>query len=237
MKVLRCLIVDDESLARAQLRALLEEVDAIEIAGEAANLQEALAAIANHQPDLVFLDIKMRGGGGFEILDRLEDPPAVIFVTAHDHFAVRAFEVNALDYLLKPVSLERLKVAIDKFRQQPAAANLPALQNDDLAFIRLGSSGQFTAVQDILFIRSNGHYSEVCCANSPIRLVRQSFRSWLTRLPEAMFAQLDRGLIVNRTRIKRFIANSKGAEVFFDGHDELVDVGSTASRRLRELNQ
>jgi two-component system LytT family response regulator len=228
------MIIDDEPLARLQLRALLEEEPDIRILGEAGHLQEAIPAIKQLQPDLLFLDIKMRGGGGFEILANLSDPPAAIFVTAHDDFAIRAFEVHALDYLLKPVSPTRLREAIRRVKDQPSKA-LPAFEEEDLAFVPLGSSGQFAAVRDILFIKASGHYSEICCVGQKKRIVRQAFREWSDRLPPALFSQLDRGLIVNLSQLSSFTASSIGAEVLFSGSDEHLEIGNTAAKRLRKL--
>jgi len=108
---LSVLIVDDERLAREKLRGLLKRHWNVRIAGEAKNSAEAEEMIREVRPDLVFLDIQMPGGSGFDLLERLEDPPFIVFVTAYDQFAIRAFEVNALDYLLKPVDPERLEGA------------------------------------------------------------------------------------------------------------------------------
>lgn len=234
MKPLQCLIVDDEPLARAQLRAMLEAEPGVHVLGEAGHLKEAVSAIGALRPDLVFLDIKMRGGGGFEILDALENPPAVVFVTAHDDFAVRAFEVNALDYLLKPVAPERLRASLGRIRQS-SARPVSALEEGDLAFIPLGASGHFAAVRDILYICSSGHYSEVVLANGSRRLVRQPFRDWADRLPASLFSQLDRGLIINLGRVAGCTQATRSAVLTFDGVAETLTVGHAASRRLREL--
>jgi two-component system, LytTR family, response regulator len=234
MKPLQCLIVDDEPLARAQLRAMLEGESGIQVLGEAGHFNEAVAAIRSLKPDLVFLDIKMRGGGGFEILEALEYPPAIVFVTAHDDFAIRAFEVNALDYLLKPVAAERLRATLERIREQSAPA-ASALEESDLAFIPLGASGHFAAVRDILYIRSSGHYSEVVLSNASKRLVRQPFRDWVERLPATHFSQLDRSLIVNLGRIVSCSHASRSAAIIFEGSSEALSVGHAAAKRLREL--
>jgi two-component system, LytTR family, response regulator len=234
MKPLQCLIVDDEPLARAQLRAMLEMEPGIHVLGEAGHFKEAVATIRSLKPDLVFLDIKMRGGGGFEILEALEHPPAVVFVTAHDDFAIRAFDVNALDYLLKPVSPERLRATLERIREQ-SAPSAHALEEDDLAFIPLGASGHFAAVRDILYLRSSGHYSEVILANASKRLVRQPFRDWVERLPASRFSQLDRSLIVNLARIISCSHTSRSAVIVFEGSSETLSVGHAAAKRLREL--
>src|SRR5215467_13137811 len=117
---MKAVLIDDEALARRELRRLLAEFSWLEIVGEAANIDEAEGRIEALSPDLLFLDIKMPGGSGFDLLARLERVPRVIFTTAHDEHAVRAFEVNALDYLLKPVEPERLAAALLKVRDTAA---------------------------------------------------------------------------------------------------------------------
>ncbi|MCC7391964.1 response regulator [Candidatus Sumerlaeota bacterium] len=121
MKI-RLLIVDDEPLARERARRLLDRAQDIDIVGECANGTEAFAAIEKLQPDVVLLDINMPGLDGLRLVEALDDPPAIIFATAHDHHAVQAFELEAADYLLKPFSAERLKRALDRVRQQFALA-------------------------------------------------------------------------------------------------------------------
>ena len=111
---MRTLIIDDERLARKELIGLLAHYDEVEIIGECSNAQEAIEMISKEQPDLIFLDVQMPGMNGFEMLQQLEYLPQVIFVTAFDEYAMKAFEVNALDYLLKPVETDRLKEAIQK---------------------------------------------------------------------------------------------------------------------------
>ncbi|MEO7733217.1 MAG: response regulator, partial [Kofleriaceae bacterium] len=118
---MRVLIIDDERLARSELRRLLGAHPELEIVGEARNADEALDQIARFAPDLVFLDVRMPGCDGFELLERLDDAPAVIFTTAFDQYALRAFEVSALDYLVKPIRPDRLAAALAK-----AAARIPA---------------------------------------------------------------------------------------------------------------
>jgi two-component system LytT family response regulator len=114
---LRVLIVDDEPLARARARRLLEDIGGVGIAGEAGSAEEARRAIATIRPDLLLLDIQMPGEDGFALLESLEPRPAVVFITAFDHYAVRAFEENAVDYLLKPFRRERLAEALDRARR------------------------------------------------------------------------------------------------------------------------
>lgn len=236
MKPLTCILVDDEALARRQLRALLESRGDMEILGEASGVDAAIEAATRLQPQLLFLDIQMRGRDGFEVLAGLREPPAVIFVTAHDEHALRAFEVNAVDYLLKPVDEERLARAIGRLRRAEGEAT-PAgpLGEDDSALLPLGASGHFVAVGDILFVEADGHHCRVGLAGGGSRMVRQAFRSWGERLPAAMFEQLDRGLIVNRRRIRAFERGGVGGRVILDGADAPLEIGASAAKRLEDL--
>lgn len=236
MKPLTCLLVDDEPLARRQLRALLESHGDIEILGEAGGVEAAIEAADRLRPQLLFLDIQMRGRDGFEVLAGLREPPAVIFVTAHDEHALRAFEVNAVDYLLKPVDEARLSRAIAKVHDrsgQPPEGG--ALAEDDRALLPLGASGHFVAVGDILFVEADGHHCRIGLAGGVIRMVRQAFRSWVERLPATLFEQLDRGLIVNRRRIRAFERGGAGGSVSMDGAETPLEIGASAAKRLEDL--
>ena len=234
MKTINCLLVDDEPLARVQLRGLLEPEPGVRIAGEAGRMHEALELTARLKPDLLFLDVSMIGGGGFEILAALPDPPAVVFVTAHDQHAVRAFEVNAVEYLLKPVDAERLKVSLERVRNRSEAVPQP-LEEDDMALLPLGASGHFVPVREILYIQADGHYSRVVLADGKHHLIRLAFHSWAERLPTAMFWQLGRGLIINRSRITSCSHATRSSELRFEGGAAPLVLGTAASKRLRAL--
>jgi two-component system LytT family response regulator len=236
MKPLTCILVDDEPLARRQLRALLEAGGQVEILAEAGGVDAGIEAARRLRPELLFLDIQMRGRDGFEVLAALPEPPAVIFVTAHDAHAVRAFEVNAVDYLLKPVDEARLARALARVRDRSGEApEGGALGEEDTALLPLGASGHFVAVGDILFIEADGHHCRVGLADGGIRMVRQSFRSWGDRLPAAMFEQLERGLIINRRRIRSFEHGVTGGRLTLEGAAAPLDLGASAAKRLEDL--
>jgi two-component system, LytTR family, response regulator len=156
---MKAMIVDDEPLARRELRRLLAEFPWVEIVAEAGNVAEAAAAIEANAPELLFLDIKMPGGTGFDLLARLEHVPRVIFTTAYDEHAVRAFEVNALDYLLKPVEPERLAGALARARAPapaPAAPRQPHIV--ERLFIRDGARCWFVPLHEVSLIVAEGNY-------------------------------------------------------------------------------
>jgi len=155
MRLLRCLLVDDERLARVELSALLQEVGGCTIVGEAANAEEAVKLTTSLKPDVLFLDINMPQTDGFELLKLLEAPPIVVFVTAYDEFAVQAFSVQAYDYLLKPVRPERLAATIARLQEQLAASP------DERIFLPHANGGRFVALSEIVLVRAYDHYVRI----------------------------------------------------------------------------
>ncbi|MDP1821889.1 MAG: LytTR family DNA-binding domain-containing protein [Archangium sp.] len=189
----RALIVDDERLARVALRGLLEDHGGVEVVGEADSVAAARQRIAELHPDLIFLDVQMPGGAGFELFqDKLE--AKVIFCTAWEQYAVRAFEVNALDYLVKPIQPEHLDRALG--RVAPLEAQRP-LGLEDLVALRESQALRFASVRDITFIQAADDYSEVHLANEPTALVDVTLRRWEERLPTQDFVRIHRSSLVN----------------------------------------
>ena len=209
--------------------------------GEASDKASALADIAKLRPELLLLDIQMPGGGGFELLNALEDPPGVIFVTAHDRHAIRAFEVNALDYLLKPVSPERFARAVERavrlIRAGAPAASCGGQRLDasDVAMMEIGGSGHFVAVDQILCVESEGNYTRVSTAEGKHLIARQTMKHWVDRLPPKMFVQLDRGLIVNRQSVRSVDFSARSAVVALGQGACKLHLGQAAASRLREI--
>ncbi len=197
------LIVDDEPPARAELRRLLGVHNGVAVVGEAGDADAAVSLIAQHRPDLVLLDIELGGATGFDVLAKVEQPLEVIFVTAYDQYAIRAFEVSALDYLLKPVRPERLAAALSRGRAGSVPDSMAApLQPDDHLFVPLQRSWAFVRVADVAFIRAEGNYSRVVIRSGEEALVRRSIREWMQRLPRA-FVQIHRAAIVNVDHVER----------------------------------
>jgi two-component system, LytTR family, response regulator len=244
MKSIRCLIVDDERLARQVMHDLLAAHPDFQIVAEASDLAEATQGVRLHRPDVVFLDIQMQGGDGFQLLDALApDLPFVVFVTAYEQHALRAFEVNALDYLLKPVEPARLAAAIERLRQrmsaaaapEPASVASPRLLDEDHVLLPLGNSGCFAPVRDILHVTAQGKYSVVRLCDGREVIVRQTLASWIARLPAGLFASLDRSCLVQCGRIQRANFTALGAILGFDSPSCELTLGRTAAQRLRGL--
>jgi two-component system LytT family response regulator len=209
---MKALIVDDERIARQELRRLLAEHPEIEIAGEARNGDEALKAIAQLAPDLVFLDIQMPGMTGFELLDRMEDVPQIIFTTAYDEYAVKAFEVNALDYLMKPIAPERLAGALRKVRTMTAAmkAARSATKQLERVFVRDGERCWIVRVDEIYLLESEGNYTRLyfgrTAGDAARPMIPKSLSALEQRLDPAVFFRAGRKHIVNLKWIDR-VAN------------------------------
>lgn len=241
MKPVRCLVVDDERLARRHVLRLLAGRMDVEVVGEAATRAEALRAVEASRPNLLILDVMMPGGGGFEILDALPEPPQVVFVTAHDRYAVRAFDVRALDYLLKPISADRFGAAMDRAIAAIAAKGDDHLgrprpsRPDDTTLVEVGRSGDFVAVEDILAIEAEGNYTRLATEEGRPILVRQAMRHWLECLPREGFVQLDRSIVVNVRRIRSMEAAVRASVIVLGDRAYRIRLGAAATARLREV--
>ncbi len=200
MKKLKSIIVDDESLARDDLKRLLTSVPDIEVKGEAGNLEDAEKLCVTEEPDLIFLDIQMGNENGFDLLPKLQNKTAIIFVTAYDDFAIKAFEVNALDYLLKPVSEKRLRQALEKIT---SAAWKDVIQKksfsvNDSVFLKLDNRYHFVKVHRIKYISSADDYSEIKLSGEERgKLTNKTMNEWEERLPAEIFRRIHRFTIVN----------------------------------------
>ncbi len=199
MKKLRALIIDDERLARKDLSDLLKAHENVVVAGEAENVDEAEQLINNNDIDLLFLDIQMPGDSGFELVKRIDKNIKVIFVTAYDEYAIRAFEINALDYLLKPVHPERLSSALSRVEDKQLNDNpsVEKLEYTDQLFINLNNKMNFLKLNEILFISSAGDYSEIHKTDGTKGLTLKSMKEWEERLPEKAFCRIHRSTIAN----------------------------------------
>ena len=200
----RALLLDDERLARKQLRSLLAEFQQIEIVAEAASVPEGLRALETHRPDVVFLDIQMPAQSGFAFLEKAQQPFSTIFVTAHDRFAVRAFEVNGLDYLLKPVESERLAQAIGRLSQRKELPPVGApLEASDYLFVTSGTAARFIQIKRIQRVSAAGPYSEVFADDGSKWMLLRSMKEWQARLPRTQFVRIHRSTLVNLDFVER----------------------------------
>ncbi len=202
---MKALVVDDEPLARKELRRLLGAFPNVRVVGEAANVREAEAKVLEHSPDVVFLDIHMPGGTGLDLLERLEQAPLVVFTTAYDQHAVQAFEVNALDYLLKPVEAERLEVAITRVTRRLSEDSLsggapsePTADAGSLSrlFVRDGARCWFVPLAEVRLLVSEGNFTELYW-NDARPMLGRSLVQFEPRLDPRRFFRANRKAIVN----------------------------------------
>lgn len=202
---LLALIVDDERLARKELSVMLEPYNQISICGQAEDVLSAKKAIEEYNPDVIFLDIQMPGKSGFELLEMVQTEANIIFVTAFDEYAIRAFEINALDYLLKPITKERLQKAIERILNNSQANEIPdkKLLYEDRLFINFDSHLQFIKIDSILSITSAGDYTKLVLTDKRQGLTLKSMKEWEQRLPENYFCRIHRSNIVNMEYIER----------------------------------
>ncbi len=206
MKTFRTIIIDDERLAREELKSLLKDYHEIEIIDEAKNGEEGIQKIKEHKPDLLFLDINMPGLNGFEMIKHLEEIPRVIFVTAYDEYALKAFEVSALDYILKPVDPERLKEGIQKLtsneddfvssQQLVITRKDRVLNTSDKVFIKDGEKCWFIELSKVRMLESDGNYVKVYFDNFR-PLILRSLNSFEERLDSEFFFRANRKYIIN----------------------------------------
>jgi two-component system LytT family response regulator len=213
MKEFRTLIIDDERLAREELKSVLKDYLEIKVIDEAHNGDEGIEKVKKLAPDLVFLDVSMPGMTGFEMLKKLDDIPHVIFVTAYDEYALKAFEVNALDYLLKPIDPERLAEAIDKLKtkeeqefessaQHGNSRKERSLSINDRVFIKDGEKCYFVKLSDVRMLESDGNYVKVYFEkNRP--LILRSLNSFEERLDPEFFFRANRKFIINLEWVER----------------------------------
>jgi len=244
MKTFRTIIIDDERLAREELKSLLKDYHEIEIIDEAKNGEEGIQKIKEHNPDLIFLDINMPGLNGFEMIKHLEEIPRVIFVTAYDEYALKAFEVSALDYILKPVDPERLKEGIQKLtsneddfvssQQLVITRKDRVLNTSDSVFIKDGEKCWFVELSKVRMLESDGNYVKVYFDNFR-PLILRSLNSFEERLDPECFFRANRKYIINLKWVSSI-------ENWFNGglqvelrEGEKVEISRRQAIRFKEL--
>lgn len=235
----RTILIDDEEDARRHLRSLLASRAEIEIVAEASSVREAMELCESTRPNLVFLDVEMPDGNGFDLLPKLGPQTRVIFVSAYSVHAVRAFEVNAMDYLTKPVFAARLNQALARLGHTKAPAESapkPALKREDSIFLQDGKSYHMVKLSSITTIRSEGNYTIVKTRDSQEVWVLRSMSEWENTLPNDTFIRIDRSLIVNLHHVKGFGRASRySGHLEIDGQSEPIPLGRTALNRIRAV--
>ena len=233
---MRALVIDDERLARKELIKLLEDFPEIEILGEAANADEAFELINSLNPDLLFLDIQMPGKTGFELLEMLDSVPKVIFTTAYDEYALKAFDVNALDYLLKPIQLDRLNETITKLeppKQEVTEEKEPKLGLKDQVFVKDGDKCWFVSLKDIRYFESDGNYIKVFFETFK-PMIHKSLNALDEKLNDRDFFRASRKHIINLSWVESIEPwFNGGLMVKLNGGDK-VEVSRRQAAKFKE---
>ena len=241
---MRAIIIDDERLARKELNNLLKNYPEIEIVDQAVNADDALEKIKRLNPDLIFLDIQMPGKTGFELLEELDKVPKVIFTTAYDEFATRAFDVNALDYLLKPIQEERLKDTITKVLAVEASALSERAQEEilevkqslgvnDQVFVKDGERCWFISLKEIRLFESDGNYIKVYFNNFK-PMIHKSLNALDEKLDERNFFRASRKYIINLSWIETIETWFNGGLLVQLKGGEKVEVSRRQAARFKE---
>lgn len=239
---LTAVIVDDERLARQELKRLLSEVAPdIRVLGEAGNVEDALQVIKESEPELLFLDIKMPGKTGFDLLEELEMVPRnVIFTTAYDEFALKAFEVNALDYLLKPIEPSRLAEALKRLDTEEPTEEAGGILNEkmlhehDQVFLKDGDRCWFVQLKDIRLFESVGNYSRVFFSDEK-PLILRSLNSLEKRLDEQLFFRANRKHLVNLRHVTKVEPWFSGGMLMTLTDGQQIEVSRRQSGKIKDM--
>lgn len=237
--MIKTFIVDDERLARQELKKLLSAIDEIEIIGEEGDPAQAIEQIENLKPDLIFLDIQMPGKNGFRLLEELEYMPYVIFVTAYDEYAIKAFQVNAFDYLLKPVEESRLKESVLKVKEEirnrtTQYTNENILKERDQVFVKDGEKCWFVTLADVRFFESEGNYVRIFFKELK-PLILKSLNNLEKRLDNKVFFRANRKHIINLKWIEKIEPwYNGGLLVSIKGGDK-IEISRRQAVKLKDM--
>jgi two-component system, LytTR family, response regulator len=231
----KAIIVEDENPAIENLKFYLKDYP-MEIAGTAKNLKDAVKIIEEVQPEVVFLDINLSGENGFDLFEMIDAEFKTIFVTAYDSFALRAFEVNALDYLLKPLVKERIASAMKKlFKEEKNKPDLKKYDIEDTIFISNGPKACFSKLKDICYIEAESCYSKVVFTNKEPKVVPQTLKKWESILPENDFLRVHRAFIINTAQIKEIKKRINGTYiVLLNSKNETIEISRRYASVLKK---
>jgi two-component system LytT family response regulator len=234
--MLRVIVVDDEQLARQAMRQLLAEHKSVDLVGEASSPQAAAELIRRERPDAVFLDIEMHSGTGFDLLQEISSPPLIVFVTAHSQFAAKAYDVAAIDYLLKPVQPKRLSATLARLAKAKRTERRDTL--DPIVRLKMGDRTMLLRADSILALCANKDYTTVLPEKAPAILASQPLGALEALLPSPPFVRLDRSLVINMDRLREIeTVDRSQTRIWFHGGAEGLLLGRTAADRLRRLQR
>lgn len=240
---MRAIVIDDERLARKELINLLNQLETVEVIGEAVNVDDAKEKIEQLQPDVIFLDIQMPEKTGFDLLEELDHVPHVIFTTAYDEYALKAFQVNALDYLLKPIEPKRLEDAINKLlgkieevskKEDESSVNQKKLTLDDQVFVKDGDRCWFVRLSNVLLFESDGNYIKVYFDNFK-PMIHKSLNALDERLDEKSFFRASRKHIINLGWVEAIEPWFNGGLVVTLKGGDRIEVSRRQAARFKEM--
>lgn len=240
---MRAIVIDDERLARKELINLLNQLETVEVVGEAVNVDDAKEKIDQLQPDVIFLDIQMPEKTGFDLLEELDHVPHVIFTTAYDEYALKAFQVNALDYLLKPIEPKRLEDSINKLlgkidevskKEEEHASNQKKLTLDDQVFVKDGDRCWFVRLSNVRLFESDGNYIKVYFDNFK-PMIHKSLNALDERLDEKSFFRASRKHIINLGWVEAIEPWFNGGLVVTLKGGDRIEVSRRQAARFKEM--
>jgi two-component system LytT family response regulator len=258
METLNVIIIDDERRVRNALRQTLEECGGVNVIAEADTIESARQTLAAHpEADGIFLDIQLPGGTGFDLVQDITDMKKVVFVTAYDQYAIRAFEVNALDYIMKPATPERLEQSLRRLRlhrknqsqSTPTLGTSPTPQTEntslqktlalsDQLLLKFGTKSRFIPLENLVFVRSADNYTELHVEDGSIALMRKTLEEWAESLPPEIFLRLHRSTLVNKHFVEELVLESAGKYcIRLTGIDELFPISRSYASAVREALQ
>lgn len=233
---MRALIVDDSEIDRVNLQGLLEDHEGIEVVGEAYSVETAVELIRAKKPDLLFLDLHLNKDKGFSVLDQIEEQPLVIITTAHPNYALKGFEINAVDYVLKPMMEENLARAVARLSLSRNSSGQGKLYLDDFQLFKSTDGFDAVKVENIQLIKGERIYTMVYASNGSHYLHRYKMREWRNLLSDKTFVAVDRSSIINISAIRRVVENEKGGFDISFVCEEIppLSIGQAGMKTLRQ---
>lgn len=232
--VYQAIVVEDHESSRDHLRFLLGERHDVQVLGEATSIAEAVSLCDALHPNLIFLDIDLNGEDGFSLLEKLNPVPAIIFVTGFSEHAFRAFTVNAVDYLLKPVDKNHLSDALERIHREPRRVQDLPYRVDDSMILNWDNLSRRVYVENIAAIEADDNYATVFLTDGTKLYIRRTISSWEAILPKELFCRADRSFIVNLKAIRHLTNKSRDQMTFtLDGHETTFEVGRAGVTNLR----
>jgi DNA-binding LytR/AlgR family response regulator len=237
MSQMNFLIVDDETFARKQIGELVKKVCPECVIIEASTLSEAKSAISQTDFSIIFLDINLKGELGFDLVPSISKQTKIVFITAMDKYAIRAFEVNAMDYILKPPTFDRIKKAIDIYTHDPREKiNLKIFSIDDRIFVQSNDVVQYIYIKDIRYVSAEGVYTHLFTSDSKPFLVRKSLTEWSDLLPKKHFIRIHRSTLINLNAIDHMKPLGKGMfNVYIKGFNDPLTISRSYSSEIKKL--